>query len=91
LNAFGRNFVVQLMSETFLHYIIQNPDYLILVGSCAFLVSYFIRWVLKNGNNSDDEDGGGGGGSSENDDDPVLDLPPGVCLPTDKPEPELTA
>jgi hypothetical protein len=90
LNAFSGNFVLKEMSKTFIHYIIQNPDYLILVASCAFLVSYFIRWVLKNGDNSDDDDSGGGG-SSENDDDPVLDLPPGVCLPKDKPEPELTA
>ena len=78
------------MTETFFYYIIQNPDYIILVASCAFLVSYFIRWVLRNGNNSDDDDGGGGG-SNENGDDPVLDLPPGVCLPSDKPEPELTS
>jgi hypothetical protein len=90
LNAFSIKIVVIEMTETFFHYIIENPDYIVLVASCAFLVSYFIRWVLKNGNNPDDDDGGGGG-SSENDDDPVLDLPPGVCLPKDKPEPELTA
>jgi len=78
------------MSQTFFHYITQNLDFIVLVLSCVFLVSYFIRWILKNGNNSDDDDGGGGG-SNENNDDPILDLPPGVCLPKDKPEPELTA
>lgn len=77
------------MLKTFLDYIIQNPDYIVLVASSAFLVSYFIRWVLRNNNNSDDEDGGGGGGSNRNDDDPVLDLPPGICLPKDNNEPEL--
>ena len=76
--------------KTFLEYIGKNPDYIVLVFSCAFLISYFIRWVLKNNNNnSDDDDQGGGGGSSNDSDDPVLDLPPGVCLPTDKNEPEL--
>lgn len=70
-------------------YILENPDFIILMASCAFLVSFFIRWVIRNSDNSDDDDNGGGGGGSSNDnDDPVLDLPPGVCLPKDK-EPEM--
>ncbi|MBK6266272.1 hypothetical protein JKA74_14595 [Marivirga sp. S37H4] len=75
--------------KTFIQYIIQNPDYIILVLSSAFLVSYFIRWVIRNNNNSDDDDNNGGGGTSNDNDDPVLDLPPGVCLPRDKNEPEM--
>lgn len=89
MNAFILYFVLIEMLKTFINYIVEHPDYLVLTASCAFLVSYFIRWMFKNGNNSDDDEGGGGGGSNENDDDPVLDLPPGVCLPKDKPEPEL--
>ncbi|GAA5027998.1 hypothetical protein GCM10011506_15510 [Marivirga lumbricoides] len=75
--------------KAFFQYIAENPDYIILACSSAFLVSYFIRWVFRNNNNSDDDEGGGGGGSSNGTDDPVLDLPPGVCLPKDKNEPEL--
>ncbi len=76
--------------KVFLEYIANNPDYIVLVLSCAFLVSYFVKWVLKNkNNNSDDDDSGGGGGSSNDNDDPILDLPPGVCLPKDTNEPEL--
>lgn len=75
------------MLESFFSHISQYSDFIILIASCAFLMSYFIRWVWRDRNNPDDEEGGGGG-SNENDD-PVLDLPPGVSLPKDKPEPEL--
>jgi hypothetical protein len=66
-----------------------NIDLIILIASCLVLLVYFIKFFNKRSNNSDDDDNNGDGGQFNPSNDPVLDLPPGVTLPTDTSEPEL--
>lgn len=70
--------------ETFLEYIAQNPDYIALVVGSAVLVYYAIKAILDFTNNFPNNDGrDDDGGIYFGDDEPILDLPPGVCLPRD--------
>jgi len=66
-----------------------NIDLIILIASCLVLLVYFIKFINRKSNNSDDDDNGGDGGQYNPSNDPILDLPPGVTLPTDTPEAEL--
>lgn len=55
----------------------SHPDYLLVLGVLVFLV-YKVIVAIKNFRPEDDDDQDGGILSSE----PILDLPPGVSLPT---------
>jgi len=64
-------------------------DMIIFISSCLILLVYLFRYLRNRQDNSDDDDQGGDGGQFSPLNDPVLDLPPGVTLPTDTPETEL--
>ncbi len=64
-------------------------DLFIFIASCLVLVVFFLKYFSRSSNEPDDDDNGGDGGQFNPPKDPVLDLPPGVTLPTNAPETEL--
>ncbi len=61
-----------------LNFLQSHPDYLLVLGVLIFLVYKVIIAVKNFRPEDDDDDQDGGIFSSE----PILDLPPGVSLPT---------
>lgn len=63
-----------------LDFIQKHPDYLLMLGLLVFLVIRVIKVVINIDKNDGDDTDGDGGITSQ---DPILDLPPGVSLPSD--------
>lgn len=59
----------------------SNPEYIIILFICIYTVYKVVQLALKGDNNEDNEDDDGGMLLE----DPILDLPPGVTLPSDSP------
>lgn len=59
-------------------------DMIILILSTCILLAFAFN-AFKNSRNKRDEDEDGDGGQPNYPSDPVLDLPPGICLPQDGP------
>ncbi len=67
----------------------SNIDLFIFSVSCLILFIYLIKYFQRRNKPSDDDDNNGDGGQLNPQNDPILDLPPGVALPRDTPEPEM--
>lgn len=63
-------------------------DMIIFIFSSLILLIYVFKLFQKNNNRSDDDENGGDGGQLIPPPEPILDLPPGVTLPVNSPEPE---
>lgn len=66
-----------------LDHIIAHPLYIPFIIANIYIIYKVIRLVLKNDEEKNDDDRDGG---ITYDNDPVLDLPPGVLLPSQSPE-----
>lgn len=62
-----------------LDYIIAHPLYIPFIILNIYIIYKVIKMVINNDQESDDDDQDGG---ISDDDNPVLDLPPGVGLPS---------
>lgn len=67
-----------------LDFIISYPLYIPFIILNIYIIYKVIKLVLSNDQQKNDDDNEDKGGISD-DDNPVLDLPPGVILPSEEP------